>query len=102
MSRTLLTDLAVVFVCLLIGLVNASLLAAEAAAETDWPQWRGPLANGSAAAADPPMNWSETQNVRWKVKLPGRGTATPIVSGDAVFVQTAIATVQKTAAPATA
>ena len=46
------------------------------------------------------MTWSETSNVRWKVKLPGRGSATPIVWDNQIFIQTAIATGQKVAAPA--
>ena len=56
----------------------------------DWPQWRGPLGTGAAPAADPPTSWSETQNVRWKVKLPGSGRSTPIVTGKYVFIQTAV------------
>lgn len=58
----------------------------------DWPQWRGPLATGEAPGADPPMRWSETENVRWKVELPGRGHSTPIVWRDRVFVTAAIGT----------
>src|SRR5437868_582768 len=61
-------------------------------AARNWPQWRGPLGNGVAPAADPPVKWSETENVRWKVKIPGEGAATPLVWGDKVFVQTAINT----------
>src|SRR5581483_9453747 len=60
------------------------------AADTDWPQWRGPLRTGSSPDADPPTRWSETQNVKWKVKLPGSGTSTPIVWGRQVFIQTAV------------
>jgi outer membrane protein assembly factor BamB len=55
-----------------------------------WPQWRGPLANGVAPKADPPTTWSETSNVKWKLKLPGYGTSTPIIWENQVFVQTAI------------
>jgi outer membrane protein assembly factor BamB len=51
-----------------------------------WPQWRGPLANGTAPFANPPSRWSETENVRWKVELPGKGHSSPIVFGDQVFV----------------
>src|SRR5688572_20288978 len=51
--------------------------AAEAgAANANWPQWRGPLANGMAPHADPPTTWAEDKNVRWKVKLPGQGSST--------------------------
>jgi outer membrane protein assembly factor BamB len=60
-----------------------------------WPQWRGPLANGIAPQADPPVEWSETKNVRWKVELPGSGSATPIVWGDRLFVLAAVRTDRK-------
>ena len=54
----------------------------DPAAETFWPQWRGPYATGASKTADPPIEWSETKNVRWKVEIPGRGSASPIVWGD--------------------
>ena len=56
---------------------------------SSWPQWRGPLATGVAPSADPPATWSETENVRWKVEIPGNGSASPIVWGNHVFVLTA-------------
>jgi hypothetical protein len=59
---------------------------------TDWPHWRGPLANGTAPAADPPVTWDGDTNVKWKAPLTGRGSATPIVWGDRVFVVTAVET----------
>ena len=58
--------------------------------ENSWPQWRGPLATGFSPTADPPVEWSESRNIRWKVALPGRGHSTPIVWGDRVFVTTAV------------
>jgi outer membrane protein assembly factor BamB len=61
-------------------------------AERFWPQWRGPLMTGVAPHATPPLEWSETKNVRWKVKLPGKGSATPVVWGDRIFVLTAVPT----------
>jgi outer membrane protein assembly factor BamB len=68
-----------------------------------WPGWRGPLGTGLAlASAKPPLTWSETNNVRWKVKIPGRGTATPIVWENLVFVQTALPTGKKVEAAAPA
>lgn len=70
------------------------------AAEANWPQWRGPVANGTAPDANPPTTWSETEHVKWKVKLPGRGTSTPIVWGDQVFIQAVIPTGRKTEAGA--
>src|SRR6059058_4574460 len=73
-----------------------TLCAARLAASENWPQWRGPLQTGTAPDATPPTHWSETQNVKWKVKIPGDGTATPVVWEKMVFVQTAIPTGAKT------
>ena len=56
----------------------------------NWPQWRGPLANGVAPHANPPLHWSETNNLRWKTPLPGKGHSTPIVFGDRVFLTAAV------------
>jgi len=58
--------------------------------ERYWGQWRGPDATGAALGADPPIEWSETQNVQWKIEIPGRGSASPIVWGDKVFLLTAV------------
>src|SRR5262245_52636938 len=58
----------------------------------NWHHWRGPLANGTAPKADPPVNWDAKTNVKWKADLPGKGSATPIVWGDQVFVVTAVET----------
>jgi outer membrane protein assembly factor BamB len=55
-----------------------------------WGQWRGPLATGAAPRADPPVEWSEEKNVRWKTEIPGLGHSSPIVWGDRVYVTTAI------------
>lgn len=55
-----------------------------------WPHWRGPLASGSAPSGDPPIRWSETENVRWKVAIPGRGKSTPVVWDDRIYLTTAV------------
>ena len=57
-----------------------------------WPQWRGPAGTGVAPGGAPPVVWSEEKNVRWKVVIPGRGHATPIIWGDRIFVATAVET----------
>jgi len=64
-----------------------------------WPQWRGPLASGVGPLADPPVTWSESEHVKWKVKVPGAGDSTPVIWADRVFVLTAISTGKKTKAP---
>ncbi len=58
--------------------------------EKNWHHWRGPHATGVAADANPPTTWSETENIRWKVAVPGTGHASPIVWEDKIFIQTAV------------
>jgi outer membrane protein assembly factor BamB len=70
------------------------------AADVDqWAQWRGPLASGVAPKGQPPVQWSEQQNVKWKVPIPGHGASTPIVWGDRVFLQAAMLTDRQDAVP---
>lgn len=66
-------------------------LAAPALAADHWPHWRGPHADGTAPAAKPPVKWdgASGQNIRWKAPLTGRGSATPIVWGNSIFVLSA-------------
>lgn len=59
-----------------------------------WPQWRGPNGTGVALRSNPPTEWSEEKNIRWKVPMTGRSHATPIVWGDRVFILTAVETDQ--------
>jgi outer membrane protein assembly factor BamB len=75
-------------------------LAAAAPSEQNWPAWRGPLHNGVSPAGDPPIEWSEAKNVKWKVKVPGRGTSTPIVWENQIFLHSAIPTGKKIEPPA--
>lgn len=55
-----------------------------------WPQWRGPHATGVSRHANPPTEWSETKNIKWKVEIPGRGSSSPVVWGDRIYLQTAV------------
>ena len=57
----------------------------------DWPQWRGPLNTGMAPNGNPPIHWSENQNIRWKYRIPGRGLSTPIIWRDIVYLTSAVA-----------
>ncbi|MCG9127963.1 PQQ-like beta-propeller repeat protein [Candidatus Poribacteria bacterium] len=58
--------------------------------EQNWHHWRGPNTNGTAVNANPPITWSESENIRWKVTIPGMGHATPIIWKDKIFIQTAV------------
>ena len=64
-------------------------------ARADWPEFRGPWGNGYAAAsgdtkpAGLPLQWSETENIRWKTEIPYRGWSTPVAMGDQIWLTTA-------------
>ena len=68
----------------------AAVAAVNPEAEKYWPQWRGPHATGAAVNGNPPTEWSETRNVRWKVEIPGRGSSSPVIWGDRLFLLTAV------------
>ena len=73
-----------------IFILTATLLAQAPDTDRYWAQWRGPRHSGVSPTANPPLEWSETKNVRWKVAIPGRGFASPVVWGDRLFVLTAV------------
>ncbi|MFT5495891.1 MAG: outer membrane protein assembly factor BamB [Kiritimatiellia bacterium] len=52
----------------------------------DWSNWRGPTQNGVAAAGDYPTAFGPDQLLKWKAALPGRGSSTPVIWGDNVFI----------------
>ena len=57
-------------------------------AKEAWRQWRGPNNNG-VAESDAPLNFSGTENVKWRITIPGKGNSTPVISGGEIFVTTA-------------
>lgn len=56
----------------------------------NWAHWRGPTGNGTAPGSRPPTEWSATKNVKWKVAIPGRGSGSPVIWGNRVFVVSAV------------
>jgi len=52
----------------------------------NWPRFRGPTGQGMSSETGLPLHWSATQNVSWKIEIPGQGWSSPIVWGDRVFV----------------
>jgi len=54
-----------------------------------WPRWRGPSGQGVVAGGSYPDRWSATENVVWKVAVPGQGNSSPIVWGDRIILTTA-------------
>src|SRR5438270_4499868 len=61
----------------------------------DWPQWRGPRGDGHSPETNVPLKWSTSENVAWKVAIPGKGHSSPIVVGDRVFLTTCIESEQR-------
>lgn len=71
-------------------LVGCGLLPCSPAMADNWGHWRGASGNGHSASATPPTHWSATENVKWKVGLPGIGTGSPVIWKDQVFVVSAV------------
>ena len=57
--------------------------------DRDWPQWRGPSGNGVAPSGNPPITWSDEENIKWTAAVPGIGHATPIVWGNRIILLSA-------------
>ena len=77
----------IVLLCLAMPLI---LIFSDAALAENWPGWRGPRGDGTSMEKNVPIRWSGTQNILWKVPIPGKGHASPIVWGRHIFVATAI------------
>jgi outer membrane protein assembly factor BamB len=69
-------------------LLTVASLAAAAAGE-NWPQYRGPHADGHSDATGLPLTWSEKENVVWKTAIHDKGWSSPVVWGDQVWMTTA-------------
>jgi outer membrane protein assembly factor BamB len=65
----------------LVAMAAAATLSAE-----NWPQWRGPALNGVSGESALPTKWSPTENIAWKLPMPGRSGSTPIIWGERIFL----------------
>jgi outer membrane protein assembly factor BamB len=75
-------------------LVLLTLLALHAAAPArapaeNWPQWRGVRQDGISRETDLPVSWSKTQNVAWRLALPGPAGSTPVIWNDQIYLTSA-------------
>lgn len=80
---------------LLLFFLSCQLSGGENFPDGNWPQWRGPMHTGAAPLGQPPVEFSETQNLKWKTVIPGKGHATPIVWGDKIILATSVPTEEK-------
>lgn len=69
--------------------VAAGVCAVAAVSADNWPQWRGPQLNGASSEKGLPLKWSPTENIAWKLPMPTRSGATPIVWGNTIFLNVA-------------
>ncbi len=72
-----------------IGILTLA-ISCSAFAAGEWPQFRGPSSDGHAGKVGLPLTWSETENVKWKTAIPGKGWSSPVVAGDQVWLTTAL------------
>lgn len=67
----------------------ACFLTIASAMAGNWPQWRGPAGNGVSPEKGLPVKWSTSENVEWKLPMPSRSGATPVIWGDHIFLNAA-------------
>ena len=87
------TKLTTGFICILLTAVlvsGDSYAASSDSVAINWPNWRGPDYSGAAKTGNPPTTWSETENIKWKVEVPGDSMSTPIVWDNKIIFLTAI------------
>jgi len=63
---------------------------ANAPPQNNWANWRGPNYDGTLGDAQPPLRWSDRQNIKWKTDVPGKGSGSPVVWEDQIILLTAI------------
>jgi len=78
-------SLPVLFAAGLFVLSQGSLSAGD-----EWPQFRGPDGTGHSSAMGLPLKWSESENITWKTAIPGDGHSSPVISGDQIWLTTAL------------
>ena len=66
---------------LIVALIASTCVLAE-----DWPRFRGPNGSGISTSSDVPVEWSAEENSKWTTELPGKGSSSPIVFGDRIYL----------------
>lgn len=57
-------------------------------ADAEWPEFRGPTGQGHSSAVGLPSTWSETDNIAWKVTIPGHGWSSPVINREQIWLTT--------------
>ena len=71
----------------------------DSAPNDNWGNFRGPNFTGVSSTAKPPIEWSANKNVAWKTEIPGRGSSSPVVWGEMIFLSSAVNNEQNRKAP---
>ena len=71
-------------------IIGAMLLVPVLAPAENWPEFRGLTGQGHSGERGLPLTWSETENVAWKVPIPGRGWSSPVLIDDQIWLTTAM------------
>lgn len=79
----------VCFLTAVAGLVQNS-LPGQTSDNPSWFQFRGDEGRGVAPTANPPIRWSETENIRWRRPVPGSGWSSPVVLDGKLYLTCAI------------
>jgi len=74
----------------LVCTLSASVVAVAAVSAENWPQWRGPQLNGVSAEKGLPTKWTPEENIAWKLAMPSRTGATPIIWNNHIFLNVAL------------
>ena len=81
-------------VAILLALAFAAQVQAQdlstASAKAEWPEFRGPGAQGHSTEQGLPLEWSETKNIAWKTPVAGLGWSSPVVANGRVWLTTAV------------
>lgn len=70
--------------------MSIALLVCETLVAKDWPQFRGPSADGVSDAAGLPIHWTATSHVIWKQPIPGSGWSSPVLWDGRLYLTTAV------------
>ena len=71
---------------LLMTSLSLAIAAVVTLSADNWPHWRGPAMNGTSTETGLPIKWSATENITWKLAMPGRSGSTPIIWGNTIFL----------------
>ena len=90
LQQAALRTLAFVLLTAVLANVTTSIAVAQVESASSWPQFRGPDGQGHSIAKNVPIEWSEKENIEWKVPIPGEGWSSPVLSGNQIWLTYAL------------